>query len=84
MVSLFTILQKVKKEEQTKIIKIYCNNPLNVSVILVIPKQAFIGWLVMLNRLSTKVRMLNWGFNADAKCTSFLIALFLGDHVGLS
>ena len=61
MVSLFTILQKVKKEEQTKIIRIYCINPLNVNVIQVIPKQAFIGWLVMLNRLSTKERMLNWG-----------------------
>ena len=60
MVSLFTILQKVKKE-QTKIITIYCINPLNVNVIQVIPKQAFIGWLVMLNRLSTKERMLNWG-----------------------
>ena len=59
MVSLFTILQKVKKEEQTKIITIYCINPLNVNVIQVIPK--FIGWLVMLNRLSTKERMLNWG-----------------------
>ena len=61
MVSLFTILQKVKKEEQTKMITIYCINPLNVNVIQVIPKQAFIGWLVMLNRLSTKERMLNWG-----------------------
>ena len=61
MVSLFTILQKVKKVEQTKIITIYCINPLNVNVIQVIPKQAFIGWLVMLNRLSSKERMLNWG-----------------------
>ena len=30
-----------------------------------IPKHAFIGWLAMLNRLSTKERMLKWG---DTKC----------------
>jgi len=33
-----------------------------------LPKQAFILWLVMKNRLTTRDRMLCWGYTGDIKC----------------
>jgi hypothetical protein len=35
---------------------------------LEIPKQAFILWLAVNNRLSTGDRMLAWGFTGDNSC----------------
>jgi hypothetical protein len=33
---------------------------------LVIPKQTFIGWVAMHNKLSTKARLLKWGSSLDS------------------
>jgi hypothetical protein len=41
---------------------------------LAIPKQAFILWLVMKDRLVTGDRLLNWGYRGDVQC-SFCINL---------
>ena len=57
--------------------------------------HAFIGWLAMLNRLSTKERMHKWGFNGYTKCVPcrnkienrehlFFDCSFLGDYRELS
>jgi hypothetical protein len=35
---------------------------------LTIPRHSFIGWLAMKNKLPTKERMIQWGFNGDSKC----------------
>ena len=35
---------------------------------LAIPKHSFIGWMVMLNGIPTKARMIQWGINEDILC----------------
>jgi hypothetical protein len=35
-----------------------------------IPKQAFLLWLTLHNRLTTGDRLLSWGFNGDTQCVS--------------
>ncbi|KAL4383638.1 hypothetical protein GQ457_15G019640 [Hibiscus cannabinus] len=48
---------------------------------LSIPKQSFITWLVVLNRLPTKDRMLKWGCQVEATCILCGIELESRDHL---
>jgi hypothetical protein len=49
-----------------------------------LPKQAFILWLVMKNRLTTGDRMLCWGYTSDIKCVFCRHFIESRDHLFFS
>jgi hypothetical protein len=48
-----------------------------------IPKQTFILWLALHNRLTTGDRLLAWGYNGDMSCVFYRNATESKDHLFL-
>jgi hypothetical protein len=46
-----------------------------------IPQHSFIGWLAIKNKLSTRARMLKWGFTVDGNCGFCRNSLETRNHI---
>ena len=70
---------EVWREIRPKMEKVSCHRLIWAK--FVVPKHAFISWLAVLNRLSTKDRIKAWGMEVDDKCVMCRNAEETRDHV---
>ena len=52
-----------------------------IRAAFVVPKHAFISWMAILNRLSTKERIKSWGLEIEETCVLCRNVVETGEHL---